>query len=33
MSDDTPGDNKPKPIFNPDDVVEPGDMPAAAVPT
>jgi hypothetical protein len=23
MSDDTPGDKKPKPIFNPDDVVEP----------
>jgi hypothetical protein len=36
MSDDTPGDKKPKPIFNPDDVVEPavdfGDAPKDPTP-
>ena len=33
MSDDTPGDKKPKPIFNPDDVVEPAvDMSATRRP-
>jgi hypothetical protein len=32
MSDDTTGDKKPKPIFNPDDVVEPADAPAADAP-
>jgi hypothetical protein len=32
MSDDTTGDGKPKPIFNPDDVVEPAEAPADAAP-
>jgi hypothetical protein len=32
MSDDTTGDKKPKPIFNPDDVVEPVDAPADPTP-
>jgi hypothetical protein len=30
MSDDTTGDKKPKPIFNPDDVVEPTEAPTEA---
>lgn len=32
MSDTTPGDKKPKPIFNPDDVVEPAEAPADPTP-
>jgi hypothetical protein len=32
MSDVTPGDKKPKPIFNPDDVVEPVETPADPTP-